>query len=91
MGLDDVARPVGSVTSDADSLEVGEGSLEWLAAHEAFSIETLLVHSNPSESEIRLLIEILDRVIQNEVEGVKVTEENRSHAEEVRQDLIQRL
>lgn len=95
MGLDDVAKDealkVGNVKSNisAESISQSEEWWQTLAIHYSdmvyYSADAL------SESEVKKLIELLDNVIQDDIHGVNVGDNEKRSARRAREHLVEEL
>lgn len=96
MGLNDLVDqpeyPVGSVSSrmKPKNVEANEEFWETIAVHHPHMLH-FAADYNTKRSQIKLFIELLDRVIQNEVSGIKASDSQKREAENVREDLVDYL
>lgn len=95
MGLEDFTtenrNKVGSVSSrkNIENLKMSEKWWENLAYHHP-SMLTLLF-SDYSKAELKAIIELFDKVIQDDIDGIGVSEERKEEVKEHREDIIEKL
>lgn len=90
MGLEDVAFPIGEVNSDRESIEVEKREVEWaLASDPGFAYTFVGMES--SESDIKFIVSILDDIIQNEIEGVDISDDEAQAAKDMRAKILDYL
>lgn len=89
MGLEDVSRPIGTVTSGKKEIEIDRRSLEWVISSNPHIAETLATGS--SDESIKALIDILDDVAMNELEGINTSGEIAEESKKIRGELIGKI
>lgn len=95
MGLDDLtknrAMQVGDVKSsmDPEQIEMTEEFWETMACHHPYMLHWDA--RSQSEKQIRYFLMLLDKVIQNDIEGTKVTDSQKREAEDAREELLDYL
>lgn len=95
MALDDLvknrAMEVGEVKSslDAEDVEMPEQWWQHLAEHDPHWL-TMWINSD-NKKQIKYFISLLDTVIQDEIDGTIVTDEQEREARAIRDELIEKL